>query len=668
MIRNRRVSKNYKVAGISLFVIALITGLFLIPKTGLTELVTPETKVQEITQSTFIEPEDQKNGFIKSDIEQVELDQGETQEGYLSPIFNLDNPSNSLGLKWQQSVLGSDVRIWVRVFEQGWSDWFKVEEKDLSETPEQARAELAKNYLKGQITSELIFVNQATKLQYKIKLVKNEFEPTFDEVTFYAIGEPELPTWKQLLSKIVDLKIANSELNIVPRSGWGANEKYTRNSKGNLKWPINISDPNKFILHHDGNARNKVPKSVAEAKTWIRGIYYWHAIGLGWGDIGYNYVVDPWGNIYHGRKGNIGVIGGHTYGQNTNSIGICFLGNYQTTNKPTTAALASYAEFAGTIAGNENFLSKRIYGHKNFAGRPAGRNYTACPGKNVQSKLTWLREKAKVYALIAKQEIADKSIVSPYTSGNIYYIKDGKRYKFLNREVLVQKGYGKTKILNYSPERIVEFPMGGYIVYDDSTLVQAEGKGTVWCMRRGKRYYFSSNEQLAKLGFSQKNIHLISYVNLKSITFGGTILKVIDLINAENDTNSEKTPLVKPSWIKNGWLVQKKSGGSIYLVYSGKKRPILSAGVFKQRGYSWSKIRKYATTTMDKIPTGKLIVYKQNTLLRGKGKGTIWVIKSGKRKYISSMKQFWAKDFSWNKIKTINLKELQRIPNGGRLK
>jgi len=665
MTQIRRATTNYKVIGISLFAIALIAGLFLIPKTGLTELVTPKTEVQEITQSTFIEPEDQANDYQQSDIEQVEIDQGETQEGYLSPIYNLDNPTNSLGLKWQQSVLGSDVRIWVRVFEKDWSDWIKVEKKDLSETPKQAQTKLTQDYLKGQITSELIFADQATKLQYKIKLVENKFEPTFDEITFYAIGEPKLPTWKQWLSKIVNLKTANGEINIISRSGWGANEKYTKNSKGNLKWPINYSEPNKFIIHHDGNARNKVPKSVTEAKTWIRGIYYWHAVGLGWGDIGYNYIVDPWGNIYHGRKGNIGVIGGHTYGQNTNSIGICFLGNYQTTNKPTIAALAGYAEFAGTIAGNENFLSRKIYGHKDFAGRPAGRNYTACPGKNVQSKLTWLREKAKVYALIAKQEIADKSIVSPYTSGNIYYIKDGKRYKFLNKEVFIQKGYGQTKILNYSPERIIEFPLGGYIVYNNHTLVQAKNKGTVWYMRRGKRYYFSSNEQLTTLGFDQKDVKLISYANLKTITFGGSIMKVIDLINAENTTNTKRIVKKKPSWIKNGWLVRKKSGGTVYLIHNNKKRPILSGNVFKQRNYKWRKVRKYASSTINKIPQGRILAYKNNTLLKAQGKGTIWIIRGGKRKYLKNMRQFYSNGFSKYKIKKIKLSKLNRIPFGG---
>lgn len=41
-------------------------------------------------------------------------------------------------------------------------------------------------------------------------------------------------------------------------------------------------------------------------------------------DIGYHFTVDQKGNIRFGR--NIEIAGAHTEGQNSNSIGICFLG------------------------------------------------------------------------------------------------------------------------------------------------------------------------------------------------------------------------------------------------------------------------------------------------------------------------------------------------------
>ena len=72
--------------------------------------------------------------------------------------------------------------------------------------------------------------------------------------------------------------------------------------------------------------------------TTIRGIYYWHAVVLGWGDIGYNYLVDPAGTVYEGRYGGDGAIGAHAFNSvsninyNVGSIGIALLGCYEATD------------------------------------------------------------------------------------------------------------------------------------------------------------------------------------------------------------------------------------------------------------------------------------------------------------------------------------------------
>jgi N-acetylmuramoyl-L-alanine amidase len=50
----------------------------------------------------------------------------------------------------------------------------------------------------------------------------------------------------------------------------------------------------------------------------------WHIEERGWSDIGYHYVVELDGSVNMGRHTDS--IGAHTRGENTGSIGICYVG------------------------------------------------------------------------------------------------------------------------------------------------------------------------------------------------------------------------------------------------------------------------------------------------------------------------------------------------------
>lgn len=90
-----------------------------------------------------------------------------------------------------------------------------------------------------------------------------------------------------------------------------------------------------LVVHHTAGAN-----SVADWSAEVRSIWYLHTYTNGWGDIGYNYLIDPNGVIYEGRAGGQGAIGAHFSCRNTNTAGISLLGTY-TTTLPTAAALDS---------------------------------------------------------------------------------------------------------------------------------------------------------------------------------------------------------------------------------------------------------------------------------------------------------------------------------------
>ncbi|MCX5111564.1 N-acetylmuramoyl-L-alanine amidase [Streptomyces sp. NBC_00378] len=120
---------------------------------------------------------------------------------------------------------------------------------------------------------------------------------------------------------------------IVTRKGWGADEKL-RESKF-----VYTSTVKAAFIHHSATGNNY---KCSQAPSVLRGIYRYHVKSTGWRDIGYNFAVDKCGNIYEGRAGGVtrAVLGAHTLGFNTNSMGIAVLGTFTKSNPPAAAVNA----------------------------------------------------------------------------------------------------------------------------------------------------------------------------------------------------------------------------------------------------------------------------------------------------------------------------------------
>ncbi|MEQ1849622.1 MAG: N-acetylmuramoyl-L-alanine amidase [Candidatus Peribacteraceae bacterium] len=93
------------------------------------------------------------------------------------------------------------------------------------------------------------------------------------------------------------------------------------------RWPQTFSKEVKMlVVHHTALKVTGDPRSGVER---VRAIYKYHADSRGWGDVGYNYLVDEEGNIYEGRAGGKGVVSGHAYCNNVGTIGVALLGNFE---------------------------------------------------------------------------------------------------------------------------------------------------------------------------------------------------------------------------------------------------------------------------------------------------------------------------------------------------
>ena len=113
-----------------------------------------------------------------------------------------------------------------------------------------------------------------------------------------------------------------------------------------------------IVLHHSA-------ASVSSATDIDR----WHK-NNGYSGIGYHFVIRKNGEIYEGRP--IDTVGAHCLGYNSNSVGICFEGNFET-EKPTDKQIKSGYELINYIKGIYPNIS--VKGHRDLYA-------TACPGKN----------------------------------------------------------------------------------------------------------------------------------------------------------------------------------------------------------------------------------------------------------------------------------------------
>ncbi|MET8577043.1 peptidoglycan recognition protein [Streptomyces sp. NPDC005012] len=191
---------------------------------------------------------------------------------------------------------------------------------------------------------------------------------------------------------------------IVTRRGWKANESLREAGFAYTK-KVKVA-----FVHHTATGNRYTCK---QAPSVIRSIYRYHVGSMGWRDIGYNFLVDKCGKVYEGRAGGVArpVMGAHTLGFNSNSMGIAVIGSFGST-KPSAKAVRGIARLTAWKLGlhgmnprgktyltsgggnryrkGKNVRLNTISGHRDgFA--------TSCPGGRLYSKLGTARSTSARY-------------------------------------------------------------------------------------------------------------------------------------------------------------------------------------------------------------------------------------------------------------------------------
>ncbi len=194
---------------------------------------------------------------------------------------------------------------------------------------------------------------------------------------------------------------------LVSRTEWGAGHNLPAGRAP--AWPPAFHPIRKVVLHHTATACDD-PDPMAT----VRALHRYHALQRGWGDLGYNLLVDASGTVYEGRASGPsgppgqgpdgrGVTGAHVVGRNAGTVGIALLGSFHD-RPPTPAALQTTADLVAALAGARGIDPEGADDYVNpvsgeparFANLSAHRAHadTSCPGDALVAELGGLRRAA----------------------------------------------------------------------------------------------------------------------------------------------------------------------------------------------------------------------------------------------------------------------------------
>jgi N-acetylmuramoyl-L-alanine amidase/FlgD Ig-like domain len=285
---------------------------------------------------------------------------------------------NLVGLHWR-----GDGTVWFRTRSSGnpWSSWSEAmsEGEDL---PDKATREAARG--EGWKLGNPWWTGGARLIQYRVEGVVRRLRAHF-------VWSPP--------SSGRRLAIAGTP-SIISRAGWGANESIVR-ARPRYAARIRLA-----IVHHTAGRNGYGPDQSAAI---VRAIQVYHVKANGWNDIGYNLLVDKYGQVFEGRVGGVdrNVVGAHARGFNSSSVGIALLGSYgnEAVSPEAEAALEAVLAWRLDVAhvdplatatvvtsGNEKFAAgasvalRAVSGHRDTGS-------TSCPGNMLYARLSSLAQR-----------------------------------------------------------------------------------------------------------------------------------------------------------------------------------------------------------------------------------------------------------------------------------
>ncbi|MDF1510611.1 peptidoglycan recognition family protein [Robertmurraya sp. DFI.2.37] len=164
-----------------------------------------------------------------------------------------------------------------------------------------------------------------------------------------------------------------------------------------------IKKVTKVVCHHPDHT------------SWgIIDIHNYHRNSKGWAGIGYNYFITFDGRIQEGRGKNVGA---HCSGRNSDTLGVCFQGDFDKQHM-TDAQVKAGGWLIAKLIKEHGLQINDVLGHRDLAA-------TACPGKNFRM--------ADLKAEILKN-LNPKTVVKPNEKKEVSWLMEPVKFSVKEME------------------------------------------------------------------------------------------------------------------------------------------------------------------------------------------------------------------------------------------
>jgi len=248
-----------------------------------------------------------------------------------------------------------------------------------------------------------------------------------DVVGLHVVDDPTAPQGVRASTASASSTASVTSSFIRPRSSWATEDMGWKCKSG----PDEMNDLRAMIVHH--TATNTEPYAATDVPSIIRGFWRYHVQSRGWCDVAYAFFVDRFGGVWEGRQGGItkAIVGGHTYGFNSETTSVAQIGNFQETQTPW-AMTAATRQLVGWKLGYHGIDPKASTTLTNrtgstFRGVPNGGQVpvgtvaghrdlgtTSCPGQHTYDTIPYLRAQSRVGVhLVAQHETFLRALPTP---------------------------------------------------------------------------------------------------------------------------------------------------------------------------------------------------------------------------------------------------------------